>query len=200
MSTHFGDRMATTSASLLDRLKVASPESPDWTRLRDIYLPLIEAWLLRVGVPRDHIDDLTQEILIVVVRQLPRFDRQRCGSFRAWLRQIAVNLSKNLFRKQARFRTAAPGADDSLSQLEDPASDLAREWDRDHDQHVWRRLQEIVRPDFEPRTWEAFTKTALKGKSTKEVAAETGLTENSVLLAKSRVLKRLRHESRGFLD
>ena len=137
-----------------------------------------------------------------MVRQLPRFDRQRCGSFRAWLRQIAVNLAKNLFRKQARLRTASPGADDSLSQLEDPASDLfaRRMGTVDHDQHVWRRLQEIVRPDFDPRTWEAFTKTALKGQSTKEVAAETGLTENSVLLAKSRVLKRLRHESRGFLD
>jgi len=192
--------MATTSASLLDRLKVASPESPDWSRLRDIYLPLIETWLLRVGVPRDHIDDVTQEILLVVVRQLPRFDRQRSGSFRAWLRQIAVNLAKNHFRKQARLKNAAASADESLSQLEDPSSDLAREWDRDHDQHVWRRLQEIVKPDFEPPTWEAFTKTALKGQSTKEVAAEMGLSENSVLLAKSRVLKRLRHESRGFLD
>jgi RNA polymerase sigma factor (sigma-70 family) len=192
--------VATTSASLLDRLKVASPQSPDWSRLRDIYLPLIEAWLLRIGVSRDHIDDLTQEILLVVVRQLPRFDRKRCGSFRAWLRQIAVNLAKNLYRKQSRLRTTAPGPDDSLSQLEDPASDLSREWDRDHDQHVWRKLQEIVRPDFEQKTWEAFTQTALRGRSTKEVAAQTGLTENSVLLAKSRVLKRLRHESRGFLD
>jgi RNA polymerase sigma-70 factor, ECF subfamily len=193
--------MPLTSASLLDRLKVAPPESPDWSRLRDIYVPLIERWLLRVGVPRDSIDDLTQEILLVVIRQLPKFDRQRCGSFRAWLRQIAVLLAKNFFRKKARHRDATAFKDrQSLSQLEDPTSELSREWDRDHDRYVWARLQEIVRPDFEVRTWEAFRKTVIEGKPTKEVAGETGLTVNAVLLAKWRVLKRLRSESRGFID
>ena len=35
---------------------------------------------------------------------------------------------------------------------------------------------------------------------TDEVAAELGLTPNAVLIAKSRVLKRLRHKAEGLID
>jgi RNA polymerase sigma-70 factor, ECF subfamily len=189
--------MPTTSASLLERLKKAPADSPDWNLLHEIYIPLLKSWLLRIGLPRDRIDDVTQDVLIVLVRQLPTFERRRCGSFRAWLRQIAVHLAKNFFRKDNR---APRPMKDVLSQLEDPSSDLSREWDRDHDRHVWQKLQDVVRPDFGRRTWDAFTKVALEGMPVKEVAAKLGISENSVLLAKSRVLKRLRDESRGFLD
>jgi hypothetical protein len=37
--------MNPTSLSLLDRLKVARPESSDWNRLQGVYLPMIERWL-----------------------------------------------------------------------------------------------------------------------------------------------------------
>ena len=37
--------MRPTSLSLLDRLKVAQPDAPDWGHLREIYLPLIRRWL-----------------------------------------------------------------------------------------------------------------------------------------------------------
>jgi RNA polymerase sigma factor (sigma-70 family) len=120
--------MNPTSLSLLNRLKVARPDASDWNRLQDIYLPLIQRWLGRVPGLGDESADLAQEVLIVVFRAVPGFDRQREGSFRAWLRQVTVNNIRNYRRK--RHRRPAVGldpADGFLERLSDATGDLARE-------------------------------------------------------------------------
>jgi len=185
-----------TSVSLLDRLKAARPDASDWNRLQGIYLPLIERWLGRVPGLGDESADLAQDVLVVVFREAPRFDRQREGSFRAWLRQVTVNKTRNYRRK--RHRRPAVGldpADGFLERLSDPADDLAREWDRDHDKHVVEKLLAVVQTDFTPATWEAFRRCGVDGIPAGRVAEELGLSENAVILAKSRVLKRLREEA-----
>ena len=105
--------MSPTSFSLLDRLKVAGPEASDWNRLQGIYLPLIERWLGRVPGLRDESADLAQEVLVVVFREIPRFERQREGSFRAWLRKVTVNKVLN-YRRQ-RHRRPAVGLDPAVT-------------------------------------------------------------------------------------
>jgi RNA polymerase sigma-70 factor (ECF subfamily) len=190
----------TTSASLLERLRSAGPGAADWRRLHDLYLPLIRAWLTQAGLSADA-DDLSQEVLVVLVRELPGFRRQRDGSFRSWLRQATVNRVRSW--RQARARRPVAGLDPTdqfLRQLEDPASELSGRWDREHDRHVVQRLLAAVRPGCEPATWKAFTLFALEGRSAAETAAETGLTENAVMLAKSRLLRRLRQEAAGLID
>jgi RNA polymerase sigma-70 factor (ECF subfamily) len=57
-----------------------------------------------------------------------------------------------------------------------------------------------VQNDFTPATWQAFRRYVLQGKPAARVAAELDLSLNSVLLAKSRVLKRLRQELAGLLE
>lgn len=193
--------MTPTSVSLLDRLKAARPDASDWGRLDAIYRPLIRTWLGRVPDLGVDADDLTQEVLLVLVREIPRFVRRREGSFRAWLRQVAVNRARDHRRRRRREPAAGPDrAETFLDQLSDPAGDLAREWDHDHDRHVVDRLLAIVRPDFSPTTWDAFRRFAIDGLPAARVAEELGTTENSVLLAKSRVLKRLRAEAGDLLD
>ena len=193
--------MASTSASLLDLLKKAPADSPDWSKLNDIYLPLIKSWLARISGTRGESDDLAQEVLVVLVRELRTFQPRGKGSFRAWLRQITVNKTRAYFKSRRNRPMAGLGKDedDFLSQLEDPNSELAREWDREHDRHVSQKLLELVKNDFEPTTWDAFRRFALDGVPASKVAAEMGISENSVLLSKSRVLKRLRREAGGFL-
>jgi RNA polymerase sigma-70 factor (ECF subfamily) len=190
-----------TQVSLLDRLRKASPDHPDWLRLQDIYLPLIRKWLGRIPGLGDETDDLTQDVFLVVIRELPRFERQREGSFRAWLRQIAVNKARS--SRKRRHRRPAVGLDPAegfLDQLADPNGDLAREWDLDHDKHVFEMLLKIVRPDFQPSTWEAFQRSAIDGLPVPRIAAELHVTENTVLQAKYRILKRLRQEAGQLLD
>jgi RNA polymerase sigma-70 factor (ECF subfamily) len=189
-----------TSISLLDRLKMARPESSDWKRLQGIYLPLIQRWLGRVPGLGDESADLAQEVLLVVVREIPRFDRQREGSFRTWLRQVTVNKVRNFRRqRQRRPTTSLDPADGFLERLSAPSGNLAREWAHDHDKHVVDKLLAVVQPDFSPKTWEAFRRFGVDGVPAGAVAEELGLTENAVILAKSRVLRRLREEAGDLL-
>jgi RNA polymerase sigma-70 factor (ECF subfamily) len=194
--------MSETSASLLDRLRL-QPDAQDWRRLVDVYDPLIRAWLRRQGLPVQEADDLVQEVLAVLVRRLPDFQRQpRAGAFRRWLRTITVNCLRDFWRA-GRARPRASGSSDiqeMLDQLADPDSGLSRQWELDHDRHVTQRLLEMIKDRFEPTTWRAFQRVALDGASPDEVARELGLTVNAVFIAKSRVLSRLRQEGAGLID
>ena len=192
--------MNPTSVSLLDRLKAARPDDPDWLRLEEIYRPLIRRWLGRVPGLGDESADLTQEVFLVMVRDIPTFERQRQGSFRAWVRQVTVNVLRNHRKRHFRKRAVGMDACDAfLDGLAKPNSELAREWDLDHDRHIFQKLQKTVQPGFAPATWEAFRRFALDGLPAAQVAAELGLTVNAVTLAKSRVLKRLREEAGDLL-
>ena len=192
--------MSATSISLLDRLKAARPDASDWNRLQGIYLPLISRWLGRVPGLGTEADDLAQEVFVVVIREIPRFQRQREGSFRAWLRQVTVNKVRTYRRKRNRRPMVGVDATDGfLDRLADPSGDLAREWDLDHDRHVFEKLLAVVQPDFSATTWEAFRRFAVDGLPAATVAEETGLSVNAVLQAKSRILKRLREEAGDLL-
>jgi RNA polymerase sigma factor (sigma-70 family) len=194
--------MSVTSASLLDRLR-SNPRSDAWQRLVEMYEPHVRGWLRRHHLLDQDADDVVQEVMAVVVRRLPEFQHNgRTGAFRTWLRTITVNCLRDHWRSGKR-RPQATGDTDFqqlLGQLEDPASNLSRVWDQEHDRHVTRQLLETLRGDFEPTTWQAFQRTALDGLSAAEVAAELGITSNAVFIARSRVLARLRQEAAGLLD
>ena len=195
------DTRMETSVSLLDRLS-GNPSEGDWRRMVDLYQPLLRSWCLRAAVPETDADDLIQDTLTVVVREVERFDRRHPGAFRAWLRGILANRLRNYFRSRT-TRPVAPGTSDFLSRLDEleaPDSALSREWDLDHDRHVAARAMQLVQTDFTPATWQAFRRLVLDEAATGDVAAELGLSENAVLLAKSRVLKRLREELRGLVE
>lgn len=162
---------------------------------------MIRAWLLQTPGLAADCDDLAQEVLIVVARELPNFRRQRDGSFRTWLRRVAVNRVRSWRQARARGPTTnLDPTDQLLAQLDDPSSKLSAEWDREHDRFVFDKLLAVVRPGCEPATWQAFQLFAIEGRSAAETAAQTGLTENAVMLAKSRILKRLRLEAAGLID
>lgn len=191
-----------TPVSLLDQLKVARPDAAQWRRLQDIYQPLIRAWLARVPALGDEAQDLTQEVFLVVIRELPYFERLREGSFRAWLRRVTINRVRTFSKERGRRPAAGANAQTEgfLSQFEDPASDLSKEWDRQHDEHVFQTLLAAIEADVSPTTWQAFRRSALDGQPTAQVAAALGISENAVLIAKFRVLKRLRSEAAGLID
>lgn len=191
--------MLETSFSLLERLRLPS-DSAAWQRLVELYTPYIQSWLRRQAVQSADIDDLTQEVLRSVVRALPDFQHDlRRGAFRRWLRTITVNHLRSFWRAR-RPQTLSDQAEQLLDRLEDPASDLSRQWDEEHDRHVLRRLQELIEPEFEPTTWRAFQMVVLEGRSAGEAAAQLGISANAARIAKSRVLARLRQESDGLID
>ena len=63
-----------------------------------------------------------------------------------------------------------------------------------------RRMLDLVRVEFENRTWEAFWRIVVDGQSPAEVAAAMDLSLPAVYKAKSRVLRRLREQLQGLLE
>ena len=141
-------------------------------------------------------------MLLVVFREVGGFERRGQGAFRAWLRVILSHRVRDYFRAGQHRPTATGGSDflRSLDELESPDSALSRLWDREHDEHVAASLLRRVAGDFAPATWQAFRRHVLEAEPAARVAQELGLSLNSILLAKSRVLKRLRQEMAGFVE
>jgi RNA polymerase sigma-70 factor, ECF subfamily len=193
--------MSETRISLLNRLQ-QGPQVASWQQMVDLYTPLIRNWLCRYALQDQDVEDLVQEVLALVVRKLPDFQRKnQIGSFRRWLRNITVNCLRRFWRAQRiQPQSIDYGFAQMLDQLEDSQSALSKVWDRQHDEHITHGLLEKIRPRFEAKTWQAFQRVALEGISVDQVAEELGLTVNAVFIAKSRVIRLLRQEGQGLLD
>jgi RNA polymerase sigma-70 factor (ECF subfamily) len=182
----------------LDRARDPS-DGASWRKLVDLYSPLVRAWVRPNVRQAADIEDIVQEVLTQLVGELPRFAHNgRTGAFRVWLRALTVNR----LRVHWRDHPPACGGDviDRLNQLEDPASELSHTWDAEHDRHVIETVLEAIRLEFQPTTWRAFEATVREDRPPVEVAAELGTSPNAVMIAKSRVLKRLRQKANGLID
>src|SRR5215472_14516488 len=99
-----------TSVSLLGRL-AGAPTDDDWRRLDALYRPLLRAWVAPAGVPAADAEDLVQDVLFVVSREIAAFEWRGQGAFRAWLRKIVANRMRDYFRSQKNLPTATGDSD-----------------------------------------------------------------------------------------
>ena len=188
--------MDPTSHTLIEKASAGVPEA--WQRLDALYRPFIASWLTRHGVPHHDAEELTQEVLTVVYREMAGFAHSgHTGAFRHWLRQITLHRAQGYWRSNNLRRTAG---EQGLDLLEDSSADLTARWDREHDAFVLTALLKQIAGEFEPTTIEAFRRVAFLGQAAAEVAHELGVSTRAVYIAKSRVLRRLREEARGLVD
>lgn len=191
--------MANTPYSLLVRLS-KTPTEVDWQSFCEIYAPLIRRWLQAHVLQPADADDIVQDVLTVVVIKVIEFRHNgRTGAFRAWLRAIMANQLRSYWRHRLRA-TDRLSTDQVLANLEDSSSDLAAQWDEEHDRHVVGALLERIRQEFQAHTWHVFWRYTIEGIPAEEVATELGVSTNVVFIARSRVMTRLREEAAGLLD
>jgi RNA polymerase sigma-70 factor (ECF subfamily) len=183
-----------TSTTLLDQAKAG--DATAWTRLEFLYTPLVRWWCRRHGVrgPQD-VEDVTQEVFATVSGKIGGFTKGEAGSFRSWLYTITWHKAGDHYRR-TRAQPAGAGGSDAhgrLEQLPEAAPDSSSDDQVASEQAILvRRALELVRPEFQSRTWEAAWRVAVDGQSPADVAAALGMTAGAVYTAKSRVLGRLR--------
>jgi RNA polymerase sigma-70 factor (ECF subfamily) len=184
----------TTSLSLLERLRGgAGPQ--DWERFVALYTPLLYRWARKVGAQEADAADLLQEVFTLVYRKLHTFARQRSGSFRAWMRTALVNRWRDLCRRRA----ARPGLVDEQQLDALPALDGPAQDNEDFEQLVAQALG-LIRPEFQPHTWQAFSEFFIDGQEADSVAQRLGVSVSVVYSTKCRILRRLREELDGMLE
>ncbi len=182
-----------TSSSLIDRVK--ADEAGAWDRLVSLYAPLVHHWCRRWTLQDDDLADVFQEVFKTLILHIGEFRRDRKGdTFRGWLRTIARNKVLDHFRKHAREVEGGSEANWRFSQLAAPEDSGADPEEAAELQRLFHRGLELIRPEFEERTWKAFWRTAVDGRTPQETAAELSMTPGAVRVAKSRVLQRLREE------
>jgi RNA polymerase sigma-70 factor (ECF subfamily) len=186
---------AEPSSSLLNRVRVHDQAA--WERLVNLYSPLVFEWCRRGGLQAADAADVGQQVFLSVARGVREFHREgEGGSFRAWLRTITRNRLCDYFRAVRTHGDRAVGGD-GLQKLEEMIEDsVASDPDADHAEEalLFRRATELMRAEFEERTWQAFWKVVIDGGRPAEVALELGMSPNAVYLARGRVLRRLREE------
>jgi RNA polymerase sigma-70 factor (ECF subfamily) len=189
-----------TSLSLLERAGTQDPAA--WGRIVSLYAPLVAHWCLRQGVRRQDCDEVAQETFLAVHANLASFERERVGSFRAWVRGIVRYKALDHFRRQRQEPAAAAAggteAHRQMADLSGPADD--EEDDAAELSGLYRRALSLIQAEFEPRTWQAFWRAAVDGQATDVVAGELGMSAVAVRIAKSRVLARLREEVGQLID
>ena len=188
------------SSTLLDQIRARRPEA--WRRLVELYGPLVYRWSRLLGVGKTDAADVVQEVFCAVATQVAEFRRDRPDdSFGGWLRTITRNKVCDYFRRR-QGRPDAEGGTNAYRRLLDLAeiseSSTATE-PLQTDSRFPQRLLDLIRVEFENRTWEVFQRIVVEGQSPAEVAAALGLRLPAVYKAKSRVLRRLREELRDLL-
>lgn len=192
--------MSQTSLSLLERVRDAG-DGDAWSQLVAIYKPMLKGWLRQRGMQEAEADDMTQDVMCVLLRKLPSFRHSgRTGAFRHWLRSVLTNRLREHFRESKAEPSVQAAFMEDVGELEDDASRLTDQWNLEHDRHVVSRLLDHVRPRFHEQTWQAFHMQMFDRTAPAEVADRLSMTLGAVYMARNRVLRTLREAATGLVD
>lgn len=182
--------MELTSATLLLRLKQdGALREIAWAEFRRRYAPIIAGFARNMGVKIQEIDDLIQEVMTGFYAAQPKFvyDPDR-GRFRGYLKTCVANL---LSRRATSNKLELDGRPVEMVDPADPA--VERAWEAS-----WRNEQlataiDKVREYYEDNaTFRAFHRVAIENHDVAIVAADLGMSPESIYQAKSRCMVRLR--------
>ena len=100
-----------TRVSILMALRDDPGDQSAWSAFVDRYGPQIHAWCLRWRLQDADAQDVTQNVLLKLVRHLPDFAYDPSRSFRGWLRTLTAHSWSDFIRDQVR---GVRGAADSV--------------------------------------------------------------------------------------
>lgn len=158
-----------------------------------------------MGLQSSDAADTAQDVFQAVFQKIGHFrggqepTQPRSGSFRGWLWTITRNQVRLKVRRQKQ-EPKSFGYSEAQEQIREQTGDAVDDEPPEAlttRQRIVQRALQNVRGDFSPQTWEIFVQTSLQHRSNAEVAADMGISENSVRQSKFRVLRRLREELAG---
>jgi RNA polymerase sigma-70 factor (ECF subfamily) len=180
----------TTTALLSGLLDPSAAQS--WLEFDARFRPIVRGFALKLGLSEADADDVTQEAMSRFVKyyRQGKYDRTR-GRLSSWLIAIAQNCiadlrQRHVVRKEHRGESAIA----DLSETNSLEALWAEESRRVILEHAMRELKEATRLDA--RTIAAFEMIAFDQKPPAEIAAEIGMSVDSVYAAKNRCLTQLR--------
>jgi RNA polymerase sigma factor (sigma-70 family) len=165
-----------------------------WNAFVDRYGKKILTWCRRWGLQEADADDVAQDVLVKLAKNIRAFDRTK-GSFRAWLKTITRHAWSDYLESQRR-----PGAGtgdpsvlakiDSLQARDGLTETLSDAFDLELLDLAKARVQLRV----DERTWEVFRLVKFEGIAPEQAARQAEMLIATAYVAVGRVKEMLREE------
>jgi len=181
-----------TSASLLGRLGADPHNAAAWEEFVRRYGGEIRRWCRHWKLQDADAEDVSQNVLLRVARQMQRFRYDPGQSFRGWLKTVARAAWCDWLdaQKQQNQGSGDTHVLQTLATVE-AREDLVRKLEEEYDLELLEAATARVRLRVEPQTWEAFRLQAFEGLSGAETAQRLGMKVGLAFVAKGRVQKML---------
>lgn len=196
---NIGDDWLSTRTSLLQRLKDWRDDT-SWQAFFDIYGQLIYRVARKAGLRDQDAEDVVQEVLVAVAKQMPKFEyNPALGSFKAWLLNLTRWRIADHFRKQppltARPHTAASGTR-LIDRVPDPAGrDLEAVWEKEWQSNLLATALDRVKARLDPQKYQVFDLYVRHEWPAEKVAVAFSISTDHVYLIKHRVTEMLKAET-----
>ena len=189
------DEIIPTRASLLQRLKDWGDQT-SWQDFFDTYWNLIYGMATKGGLAPAEAEDVVQETMISVAKQMPGFKYDpSMGSFKGWL--LVVTRSKILDHLRARKlpgRSAATEADHAALEGMNGESEFEKSWDAEWENNLLHAAVNKARRRLDPQQYQIFDFAVNKAWPPERVAKMLSVSVNQVYLAKHRVTEAIKQE------
>jgi RNA polymerase sigma-70 factor (ECF subfamily) len=196
------DELIPTRATLLARLKDWQDQE-SWREFFEIYWKLIYGVARKAGLTDTEAQDVVQEVLVAVMKQMPTFKYNAAGSFKAWLLNLTRWRIKDQFRKRGPTPLHARNSDtedcrpgtDIVEKVPDtrirPLEDL---WEEDWQTSLLTAAMENIRQRADPLKYQIFDCYVNQDWAAEKVAGAFGVGVDQVYLTKHRMTEKIKEE------
>jgi RNA polymerase sigma factor (sigma-70 family) len=198
------DILQQTRRSLLSRLKNAD-DHEGWRQFIETYGRVVYNVAVRSGLTDAEAQDALQETMISVFKTMPNFkyDPLTC-SFKTWLHHLAFKRIADQFRKrQPPVVQAFPSEPDgssgttAIERVPDQQTvDIDKAWKMEWQNSLFAVALERAKNQASVEQFQVFDLYVLKDWPVRQVASTLGISATQVYLAKHRVLRIVRRETK----
>ena len=195
------DTWLPTRRTLLSRLKNWNDQE-SWREFFNRYWRFIYSVALRAGLTETEAEEVVQETVITVAKQMPgfKYDRSK-GSFKGWLQKttrwkIPAQLRKR--RGNERFEplgsTATLIEEDEMEPMGPGGSDLEARWQEEWEQNLMEVALDRVKKQVRPHEFQVFDFCTVKEWPVAKVASHLNLIRPQVYYLNKKVGRMIRGE------
>ncbi len=178
-----------THPSLLLRLRNSDDKSA-WVEFVQVYGPMVFGYCRIRKLQESDAADVSQEVMIRLAKSMAEFEyKPELGRFRDWLGKVIHRELLRFWEQQKSTSRVQNGEWASDEAIDDGAI-----WIEHFHSEILRKSMANIQCEFSIEAWRAFELSWLENTPVGDVALRLEIPIESVYVAKSRVLKRLRNE------
>lgn len=184
-----------TRATLIEKIKDLD-DAWSWQEFFDTYWKVVYSFARRMGLTDQEAEEVVQETMIGVSRQIPDFQYDPSGSFRSWLLNKASWRIKDQLKKRNEFWVSIDAEDPDKrvgkAMVQKSSEAFERYWEAEWKRNLLEVAMDRIGKEIDPKQLQAFDLYVIKGWSAAKVATSLRMSVAQVYLIKHRLTPKLR--------